>query len=61
MADHFEGVPRDDWWQMRDRIGGLAFAYWALAVFVGLILLALVRKGILTFGDLFAHEAAPGG
>jgi hypothetical protein len=62
VADDFEGVPRGQWWRMRDRIDALAWALWMVAGITGLLILALIRKGVLAgFGDLFPYETASGG
>lgn len=59
MADDFTGVPSDDWRDLKNDVSFLrTFVFWTFTLLV-LLLLALVRKGVLSgLSDLthFAHE-----
>lgn len=53
MAEDFVGVPRDDWQQLRQDLRDLRLLGWLLAMVLGLLVSALIGKGVLTgWGDL---------
>lgn len=57
-SGEFVGVPRDDWRDLTDRVGRLASVLAILLFAVLALILALVRKDVLSFSDLLP---VPGG
>jgi hypothetical protein len=59
MADEFEGVPREEWWQIRDGLRTYSWLFWLLAGLLGLLILRLIDKGVLAGWSDLLHPAAP--